>query len=247
MLDLQMEAEKQRALTQMVAGVAHEINTPLSVINTAVTIMARQLAAPEEVTIQRAADIAESLELMRLNVERADHLVRSFKKISVSQLKDEKETFNIAEAIEETIGLVFVSLKRSRVQIKFHNKLAHDQKKWLGYRGFLSQVVINLLTNAERYAYPQGVGGVVDVTIWLEDNNNYYLSVKDNGKGIPPKDQAHIFEPFFTTGKSVGGTGLGLSIVNSLVTNALKGEIKLKSEMGKGAEFLVIFPRTISE
>ena len=247
MLDLQMEAEKQRALTQMVAGVAHEINTPLSVINTAVTIMARQLAAPEEVTIQRAADIAESLELMRLNVERADQLVRSFKKISVSQLKDEKETFNIAEAIEETIGLVFVSLKRSRVQIKFHNKLAHDQKKWLGYRGFLSQVVINLLTNAERYAYPQGVGGVVDVTIWLEDNNNYYLSVKDNGKGIPPKDQAHIFEPFFTTGKSVGGTGLGLSIVNSLVTNALKGEIKLKSEMGKGAEFLVIFPRTISE
>jgi len=247
MLDLQMEAEKQRALTQMVAGVAHEINTPLSVINTAVTIMARQLAAPEEVTIQRAADIAESLELMRLNVERADQLVRSFKKISVSQLKDEKETFNIAEAIEETIGLVFVSLKRSRVQIKFHNKLAHDQKKWLGYRGFLSQVVINLLTNAERYAYPQGVGGVVDVTIWLENDNNYYLSVKDNGKGIPPKDQAHIFEPFFTTGKSVGGTGLGLSIVNSLVTNALKGEIKLKSEMGKGAEFLVIFPRTISE
>lgn len=247
MLDLQIEAEKQRALTQMVAGVAHEINTPLSVINTAVTIMARQLAAPEEVTIQRAADIAESLELMRLNVERADQLVRSFKKISVSQLKDEKETFNIAEAIEETIGLVFVSLKRSRVQIKFHNKLAPDQKKWLGYRGFLSQVVINLLTNAERYAYPKGVGGVVDVTIWLEEDKNYYLSVKDNGTGIPPKDQAHIFEPFFTTGKSVGGTGLGLSIVNSLVTNALKGEIKLKSEMGKGAEFLVIFPRTISE
>jgi signal transduction histidine kinase len=79
-----MEAEKQRALTQMVAGVAHEINTPLSVINTAVNIMARELASPVEVTVQRAADIAESLELMRLNVERAGRLVQDFKKISVS-------------------------------------------------------------------------------------------------------------------------------------------------------------------
>jgi signal transduction histidine kinase len=247
MLASQMEAEKQRALTQMVAGVAHEINTPLSVINTAVTIMARQLAAPVEVTIQRAADIAESLELMRLNVERADHLMQGFKKISGSQLNDEKETFDISEAIEETIGLVFVSLKRSRVQIKFHNKLTPEQRKWIGYRGFLSQVVINLLTNVERYAYPKGVGGVVDVTIRMEGDKNYCLSVKDSGRGISLEDQTRIFEPFFTTGKSMGGTGLGLAIVNNLVTNAFKGEIKLKSEEGKGSEFIVIFPREISE
>jgi signal transduction histidine kinase len=247
MLASQMEAEKQRALTQMVAGVAHEINTPLSVINTAVTIMARQLAAPVEVTIQRAADIAESLELMRLNVERADHLMQGFKKISGSQLNDEKETFDISEAIEETIGLVFVSLKRSRVQIKFHNKLTPEQRKWIGYRGFLSQVVINLLTNVERYAYPKGVGGIVDVTIRMEGDKNYCLSVKDSGRGISLEDQARIFEPFFTTGKSMGGTGLGLAIVNNLVMNAFKGEIKLKSEEGKGSEFIVIFPREISE
>lgn len=245
MLASQMEAEKQRALTQMVAGVAHEINTPLSVINTAVNIMARELAAPVEVTIQRAADIAESLELMRLNVERADRLMQDFKKISVSQLKDEKESFDIAEAIEGTIGLVFVSLKRSRVQIKFHNKLASEQKKWVGYRGFLSQVVINLLTNVERYAYPKGVGGVVDVTIRLEGDKHYCLSVKDSGRGIPEEDQARIFEPFFTTGKSTGGTGLGLAIVHNLVANAFKGEIKLSSEEGKGTEFIVIFPRVI--
>jgi signal transduction histidine kinase len=245
-LSSQIEAEKQRTLTQMVAGVAHEINTPLSVINTAVTIMARELAAPVEVTIQRAADIAESLELMRLNVERAARLMQDFKKISVSQLKDERELFDIVEAIEGTIGLVLVSLKRSRVQIKFHNKLTPDQKKWMGYRGFLSQVVINLLTNVERYAYPKGVGGVVDVTIALE-GEHYYLSVKDSGKGIPPEDQAHIFEPLFTTGKSMGGTGLGLAIVHNLVVDAFKGEINLNSEVGKGTEFIVIFPRVVSE
>jgi signal transduction histidine kinase len=246
MLGLQMEAEKQRALTQMVAGVAHEINTPLSVINTAVNIMARELAAPVEVTIQRAADIAESLELMRLNVERADQLVRNFKRISISQLKDEKEPLDIVEAIEETIGLVRVSLKRSQVHVRFHNKLTPEQKKWIGYRGFLSQVIINLLINVERYAYPKS-GGFADVTIRLEDDQHYCLSVKDHGRGITQEDQAHIFDPLFTTGKNSGGTGLGLAIVHNLVVNTFKGRIELKSEEGKGAEFDIVFPREISD
>jgi signal transduction histidine kinase len=243
----QMEAEKQRALTQMVAGVAHEINTPLGIINTAVNIMARELASPEEVTAQRAADIAESLELMHLNVDRADHLVRDFKKILVSQLKDEREQFDISEAIEETVGLVLVSLKRSQVQVKYHDELALGQKKWMGYRGFLSQILINLLTNVERYAYPKGKGGIVDVTICLEDDNHYRLTVKDYGRGISEESQMRIFEPFFTTGRSIGGTGLGLAIVHNLVTKALNGEVRLKSEVGKGAEFIIIFPRVVLE
>ncbi len=247
MLASQMEAEKQRALTQMVAGVAHDINTPLSVINTAVNIMARELAAPLELTIRRAADIAEPLELMRLNVERAQQLVQNFKKISANQLQDEKESFDIVEAIEDTIGLVRVSLNRSQILVRFHNKLTPDQRKWVGYRSFIAQVLINLLTNAERYAYPKGVGGVVDVTVCMEDDDHYCLGVKDHGRGISKEDQAQIFKPFYTTGRNSGGTGLGLAIVHNLVVNAFKGEIKLKSEVGKGAEFLVIFPRVVPE
>jgi len=247
MLASQMEVEKQRALTQMVAGVAHEINTPLGIIITAVNIMARELASPVEVTAQRASEIAESLELMRLNVERADRLMQDFKKVSISHLKDERELFNISEAIEETIGLVLASLKRSQVQINFRDELAPEHKKWMGYRGFLSQVLINLLMNAERYAYPNGQGGVVDVTIALENEKNYRLTVKDQGRGIPVENLVHIFDPFFTTGRAIGGTGLGLSIVHNLVVNDLKGEVKLKSEEGKGTEFIVIFPGMILE
>lgn len=247
MLTSQMEAEKQRALTQMVASVAHEVNTPLSIINTAVNIMARELAVPVEVTVQRAADIAESLELMRLNVERANNLMQNFKKILVSQLKDERELFDISEAIEATVGLVQASLKQGKVQVKFHDKLALGQKKWMGYRGFLSQVLINLLMNVERYAYPNGTGGSVDVTIRMEEDERYRLTVKDYGIGISKEDQAHIFEPLFTTGQTIGGTGLGLAIVHNLVTNALGGEIKLKSEEGKGTEFIVILPKIVLE
>lgn len=246
-LEAQMEVEKQRALTQMVAGVAHEINTPLGVINTAVSIMARELAAPVEMTTQRAADIAESLELMRRNVERAHHLVQDFKKVSVSQLVDEKDTFNISEAIQETVDLVMASLKRSQIQIKFQDKLTPSTKTWTGYRGFLSQILINLLTNVERYAYPKGMGGTVEVKIDLEDNKHYRLTVTDYGKGVSKEDQARIFEPFFTTGRSFGGTGLGLAIVHNLVTNAMSGEIRVKSEEGKGTLFEIIIPRIIPE
>ena len=246
-LAAQMEVEKQRALTQLVAGVAHEINTPLGVINTAVSVMARELAAPQEMTTQRAADIAESLELMRRNVERAHRLVQDFKKVSVSQLADEKEQFDISEAMEETVGLVMVNLKRNQIQVKFQDKLPAGKKRWTGYRGFLSQILINLLNNVERYAYPRGVGGFVEVIIEMEDDDQYRLSVCDYGVGISKEDQERVFEPFFTTGRSIGGTGLGLAIVHNLVTNALKGEISLKSEEGKGTEFIIIFPRVISE
>jgi signal transduction histidine kinase len=153
--------------------------------------------------------------------------------------------FDISEVIEETVGLVHVSLKHSQVHVKFHNKLAPEQKNWMGYRGFLSQVLINLLMNVERYAYPKGMGGIVDVTIRLEKNERYRLTVKDYGRGISKEDQEHIFEPLFTTGQSIGGTGLGLAIVHNLVTNAMSGEVKLKSEVGKGTEFIVIFPRVV--
>ncbi len=246
-LAAQMEVEKQRALTQMVAGVAHEINTPLGVINTAVSIMARELASPKEVTAQRAADIAESLELMRRNVERAHRLVQDFKKVSVSQLTDDKELFDLSETVEETVSLILVSLKRNQVSVKFTNKLSSEQKKWVGYRGVISQILINLLTNVERYAYPKGIGGAAEVILEKADNRNYRLIVRDRGKGISKENQKRVFEPFFTTGRSFGGTGLGLAIVHNLVTSALKGEIKLTSEEGKGTEFVITFPMVIPE
>lgn len=243
----QIEVEKQRALTQIVAGVAHEVNTPLGVINTAVNIMARELAtAPREMTALRAAEIAESLELMRLNVERADRLLQDFKRVSVSQLTDEKGLFNILEVTQATIGLIAVSLKRNQIQVKFHNKLGAGQKQWEGYQGLLSQVLINLLSNVERYAYPNGVGGVVDVTIRLDEDEAYYsLSVRDYGKGIAKENQKHVFEPFFTTGRFAGGTGLGLSIVHNIVVNTLQGKIKLISTEEQGIEFVVTFPRVV--
>src|SRR5258706_604774 len=243
----QMEVEKQRALTQMVAGVAHEINTPLGIINTAVSIMARELAVPTEITTQRAADIAESLELIRRNVERADQLVQDFKKVSISQLTAERETLDISEVVKETISLISVSLKRSNIFVKLHDNLKPDQKKWIGYRGFLSQILINFLSNAERYAYPHDVGGTVSIYLDLIEDDRYRIIVRDHGRGISQENMPRIFEPFLTTGRAVGGSGLGLAIAHNLVTNALKAEIDGKSKPGKRTEASVMFRQVIPD
>lgn len=247
-LDSQMEVEKQRALTQLVAGLAHEIKTPLNIINTAVTIMARELvSAPAELTAQRAAEIAESLEVMRRNVERADALIQDFKTLSISQLSDERAAFDMVRVVEESIGLISVNLKRSQIKARFHHALPDHQREWVGYRGLLSQVLINLLANLERYAYPNGAGGAVDVTLKLDARGNFILSVCDYGNGISPQDQPRIFEPFFTTGKTIGGTGLGLSIVKNVVCNLLHGDIQVASTLGAGSEFIVTLPRIVPE
>ena len=239
----QIESEKHRIFIQMIAGMMHEINTPLNVINTAIDIMARQLAQPEEITVQRAAEIAESLEMMRRNVERAHRLLQDFKTLSVSQLSNKKEQLSISEAIDEAIYLMLANLRRSQIKVNFSSSLSEDDDTWFGKRGVLSHILINLLTNIERYAYPDGTGGKVDVNIGLADNDHYLLTVRDYGRGIPRGDLMKVFEPFYTTGSSVGGTGLGLSIVNDLVTKTMHGEIKIKSDLGDGVLFEIIFPR----
>jgi signal transduction histidine kinase len=244
-LSARMEVEKQRALTEMVAGVAHEINTPLGIINTAVSIMARELAEPKEITTQRAAEIAESLELIRQNVERAHDLIQDFKKVSVSQLSSRQESVDVSEVVRETINLISVSLRRKNISINLHDNLSVDQRKWNGYRGLLSQILLNFLSNAERYAYPQHGGGVVDVSLEMDDSDWYRLAVRDHGRGISDEHITRIFNPFFTTGHEIGGTGLGLAIVQDLVTNVLKGEISVHSVPGNGAEFIARFPRGI--
>ena len=120
----------------------------------------------------------------------------------------------------------------------------------MGYLGYLTQIILNLLTNVERYAYPAGTGGRVDIT--LADgpagrDPSYVIRVRDYGAGIPAADLERVFEPFFTTGRSKGGTGLGLAIVHNLVTAGLKGTITLQSAPGEGTEAIITVPQTVPD
>jgi len=115
--------------------------------------------------------------------------------------------------------------------------------KWLGYPGHLSQVILNLIANAERYAY-DGQAGIVDVLVsvsQLQDTPEFRIVVRDYGKGIPKENLALIFEAFFTTGRSKGGTGLGLSIVRNIVGSVFAGTITCESTLGEGTAFKLAF------
>jgi signal transduction histidine kinase len=251
-LETQMEVEKQRGLTQMVAGVAHEINTPLGIAVTAASIVEREAERLEPLATDRQsksalADMREALGLMNGNLARAHKLVSDFKKVSVSQLSDHQEKLDLPETVSDILNLAQVGLKRQQITAVFDDQLPPEARVWNGYGGYLSQILLNLLSNVERYAYPAGQGGRVQVGLALAGANDYALTVRDFGRGMAPEHLERIFEPFFTTGRSQGGPGLGMTIVYNLVTTALKGRITVESTLGQGTLVQVSFPRVISE
>ncbi len=253
-LAAEMEIERQRALTQMVAGVAHELNTPLGVINTAVSIIEREMRGPtfeklaqDPDTSQIVEDFQDALGLIKGNVQRAHLLVQDFKKVSVSQLTDVKEPMSLSEAVREIVNLGKAHFRQSGLRIEIKDSLNVTEQTWVGYRGYLSQILLNFLTNIQRYAYPNQEGGLAEIFIRTAGDDKFSISVKDYGKGMPPEVRDRVFEPFFTTGRASGGTGLGMAIVHNLVTTALKGSIQIESEPGKGTEITVTFPRQIPD
>jgi signal transduction histidine kinase len=256
----EMEIARHRALAQMVAGVAHELNTPLGIVNGAVTLIAQRLrsstmtALLDDNTDQQAKpmveDMLEAALLAEGNILRAHKLVQSFKNISVSQLVDTKEPLNIAEVIGEVLTLFRINARKAKLEIELHDHLGDNAHTWVGYRGFLSQVLMNLLTNVERYAYPVGKGGKVEIDLATDthrENPGYRITVRDFGQGIAAENLSKVFDPFFTTGRSKGGTGLGMAIVYNLVTTGLKGTIGIDSALGQGTAVTITVPQAIAD
>jgi signal transduction histidine kinase len=255
-IQAQMEVERHRSLAQLVAGVAHELNTPLGVANTAVDIIATRvqsevLAVPAsgDPAAQRAmADVHEAADLALRNIDRAHQLVESFKKISVNHLTTRRETIDLPTLVHEIVELFSINARQAKLQIDVSNQLPTGRSTWSGYPGLLTQVLTNLLFNIERHAYPHHNGGRITIGLTLDpDSAAFVLSVQDSGQGIEPENLDRIFDPFFTTGRSQGGTGLGLAIVHSIVTEELGGTIRVDSALNEGATFTVTFPQTVND
>ncbi|MBF2054548.1 MAG: cyclic nucleotide-binding domain-containing protein [Candidatus Sericytochromatia bacterium] len=248
----QMEIERHRSLAQMVAGVAHEINTPLGIVNVAASMITENLtpemldSITDEDLRTTLDDIQEAAQLMQSNIARANHLIQTFKSVSVNQITDTLEEVVMAKLLQEIIDLFRIKARMAGIQINCEIDPAIAEGKWHSYPGYLSQVLMNLLTNIERYAYPDGVGGKVDVRLSGADTG-YCIEVQDYGQGMPAEDAARIFEVFFTTGRSRGGTGLGMSIVHNLVTSALEGDIQVRSAPGEGTCVTLTLPRAVSQ
>ena len=254
---VESEMARHRSVAQMVAGVAHELNTPLGIINTAAGLISKRVSAPAMSAFAQTTegrmiveDLVDAGRLIERNVTRAHKLVQDFKKVSVNQITDIREQANLAEVVAETVHLFRVTARQSPMEVLVLNTLPDPQGVWMGYPGSLSQVLQNLLSNAQRYAYSEAAGGKVEVTLAPDPNDpagKYRLTVRDFGHGIPPENLPRIFDPFFTTGRSKGGSGLGMSIVYTIVTDHLKGAITLDSKVGEGTTVTLSLPRIVPE
>ena len=252
MLREKMYFERMQSVATMVAGVAHELNTPLGVANTAnsmVTSLAEQLVKlpPGSPDIaEMIKDLNESCNLLTKNLARAQTLIRSFKQLSAGQLSDQKGEYDLVEVVTDCVETMTPEAKRHSVTITV-GVTGSRPLLWNGYAGHLSQVVINMIQNVLRYAYPQG-GGKADIrVIDTGPNSGYRIEFEDYGNGVADEIMKNLFEPFVTSARGKGGTGLGLAIVHNIVTNLLDGTINCTTAKGRGTKFTVDIPRVIKD
>jgi signal transduction histidine kinase len=248
-LQVQVHAGRYRSLAQLVAGVAHEINTPLGIIATAASVLAQDLtdlvcdAGPITGPLQEAIEAAS---LISSNLARATRLVERFKSLSTSQAVTVVEDVDLTEVVDDVLALFAAKARAAGLAIEVVDERDDPKQRWTGDAGCLAEALLNLLSNVERYAYDPGEGGRVEIVL-DGDDGHFDVVVRDFGRGIPPEHLDQVWEPFFTTGRAAGGTGLGLAVVNNLVTDGMHGSAELRSEPGAGTSVHLRFPRTLPE
>ncbi len=244
-----IQSEKMAALGSLVAGVAHEINTPVGIALTGASLLAerirlirrdfeaRQLRKPDFADFLDTA--SEATQLMLMNIERAAQLIQSFKQIAVDQASEERRVFDLRDYIHEVLRSLGVRIKRAAhtVIVDCPEDLMID-----GYPGALSQVLTNFVMNSIIHGFAPGQHGILRVTVTQVGEDEVELVYSDNGRGIPPELQGKVFDPFFTTNRGSGGSGLGLNIVYNIATRTLKGRIALDSAPDRGTTFTLRFP-----
>ena len=248
-----VDSEKMASLGNLVAGVAHEINTPLGIGVTAASHLrqeterlARHL---EKNTLSRSEleqftkSAVEASDLVLKNLDRASKLVRSFKQVAVDQGSEALRTIVLANYLEEVLFTLKPTLKRTQ----HHIHLAIPPTLTMEtYPGALSQIIFNLVTNSLTHAYPERTDGNIEISADLvssEANASLILlTYRDDGIGMPELVRNRIFEPFFTTKRGQGGSGLGMHVVYNLVTQLLKGSIQCVSTQGRGTEIIIQIP-----
>ena len=248
-----IEAQKLSSLGLLVAGVAHEMNTPIggaviSVSNADMALAKLNVAMKEGLTKstleETTTSIGENLALAKVNLNKTAVLVKSFKKMAIDRHNDEFIECDFEKIIEELLLSLNSRLKNSPIKVKTIFLL---NKQVISLPGIISQVVENLVINALNHAFDEKHEGVIEIKVEQATNNSVRLSVSDNGKGVNNETKADIFEPFYTTARGKGNTGLGLYMVYQWVTQVLKGDIKLHSEPQSDAYFKTQFIITLPE
>ncbi|MDB5919622.1 MAG: sensory box protein [Massilia sp.] len=240
--------DKLAALGALVAGVAHELNTPIGnslVVATALAERTRAIVANLAGGLRRSvlerylADAGEAGELLVRNLKRAATLVAGFKQIAVDHASLERREFSLTQLLSELAAPLKVAARGAQVTLALELEpgLMMDS-----YPGPLSQVVTELFENSLAHAFSDERGGAVRIAAAMAGGDLVAISVEDDGAGMTPKVQARVYDPFFTTRMGTGRSGLGLHVAHNIVSNILGGRIELRSAPGHGACFTLVLP-----
>ena len=244
-----VQNEKMASLGDMVAGVAHEVNTPIGLGVTASTMMLdrlNQLSKEFDDKSLKASTLSkfitegeENLNIIYRNLNRAAELISSFKQVAVDQSSENSRTFSFSQLMDEILLSMRPKLKKLHHKINLHcaDDLFIETKA-----GPINQIMINLIMNSVIHGFEFMEEGQIDIYVDMVGDNKVNIIYKDNGKGIPEHLRKRIFDPFVTTKRGQGGSGLGMHLVYNLVTQALNGSISITSEEDQGVEFQIIFP-----
>lgn len=243
-----VESEKMASLGGLVAGVAHEINTPVGIGITAASLLADKTTEffnmyksgqMKRSQLEKFLETAmQSSSMVLSNLNRAADLIQSFKQVAVDQSTEEEGTFNLKQYLSKVLISLRPKLRTThhQVEIKGDEAIALNT-----YPGALSQIITNLVMNSLTHAYsPEDAGHLV--FDFKQQGEQIILAYSDDGKGIPQENLSKIFDPFFTTKRGQGGSGLGLHIVYNLVTQKLNGTIEVESQVGIGTKFIIKLP-----
>ncbi|MEO0803536.1 MAG: ATP-binding protein, partial [Cyanobacteria bacterium J06642_2] len=253
-----IQAEKMAALGQLVAGVAHEINTPVGNAMLAASVLENETTSFRD-AIQSGAlkrslltgyvkTATDSSQLVLNNLNRAAQLIQNFKQVAVDQTSLDRRSFEIVPYIRSVLTSLEPQLKQTPHQVTV---TGDESLKMLSYPGALSQVVTNFVTNSLHHAYPTQIyppdrPGQLSLTV-TSKGDRLILTYADDGCGIPKELQSKIYEPFFTTARDRGGSGLGLHIVHNIVTQTLRGTLLCESTSGAGTRFTLNLPRQVPD
>lgn len=245
-----VQSEKLAGLGSLVAGVAHEINTPVSIVVTSASALelatTRVRSSLAEGALRKSDMVAyldtagESARLISTNAARAAHLIQSFKQVAVDQTSDQRRSFHLRTFLDELVTSLQPSLRKAHATVTL---TCDDAVVMDGYPGLLAQVLTNLAMNAITHAFTPDTPGRITVNA-RSAGDAVVLSVSDDGRGIPTEHLGKVFDPFFTTRRGQGGSGLGLHIVFNIVTKQLGGAIAVHNNTDHGACFTISIPRT---
>jgi signal transduction histidine kinase len=244
-----IETERLAALGGLVAGVAHEISSPIGTSLTVASTLAHRSAdftdqiASGQVRRARLVEFADSCrgasEQLVANLQRAGGLIQSFKQVAIDRSSDVRRAFDLKLATEQVI-----TSARSRL-LKSQSSLAIEMPSDIildSFPGPYGQVLTNLIFNAITHGFTDGPSGHILVKARRVGMEQVEITFSDDGSGVPEDVQRHVFDPFFTTKRAQGSIGLGLYIVHNLVTQQLGGRITLVSAPGKGTTICMTLP-----